>query len=148
MLVDKYRCVALSDRPGSHIALDCMNEKINMAIADATRGKLRLENCDSLVKQAAAHQNALLPAMERIGQALNFGQAHEITEGSRARAAEIDTIVAALEDKLGETWDEFRTSTGAFGGFDADAQVRRNDSWRGTERTRKFVLEKCEFHGL
>ena len=51
-----------------------MNEKINMAIADATRGKLRLENCDSLVKQAAAHQNVLLPAMERIGQALNFGQ--------------------------------------------------------------------------
>ena len=148
MLVDKYRCVALSDRPGSHIALDCMNEKINMAIADATRGKLRLENCDSLVKQAAAHQNVLLPAMERIGQALNFGQAHEITEGSRARAAEIDTIVAALEDKLGETWDEFRTSTGAFGGFDADAQVRRNDSWRGTERTRTFVLQKCEFHGL
>ena len=49
ILVDKYRCVALSDRPGSHIALDCMNEKINMAIADATRGKLRLENCDSLV---------------------------------------------------------------------------------------------------
>ena len=61
---------------------------------------------------------------------------------------EIDTIVAALEDKLGETWDEFRTSTGAFGGFDADAQVRRNDAWRGTERTRTFVLQKCEFHGL
>ena len=123
-----------------------MNEKINMAIADATRGKLRLENCDSLVKQAAAHQNVLLLAMERIGQALNFGQAHEITEGSRARAAEIDT--AALEDRLGETRDEFRTSTGAFGGFDANAQVRRNDAWRGTERTRKFVLQKCEFHGL
>ena len=52
MLVDKYRCVALSDRPGSHIALDCMNEKINMAIADATRGKLRLGNCDSLVGPA------------------------------------------------------------------------------------------------
>ena len=101
-----------------------------------------------MVKQAAAHQNVLLLAMERIRQALNFGQAHEITEGSRARTAETDTIVAALEGKLGETWDEFRTSTGAFGGFDADAQVRRNDSWRGTERTRTFVLQKCEFHGL
>ena len=44
ILVDKYRGVALSDRPGSHIALACMNEEINMAIADATRGKLRLEN--------------------------------------------------------------------------------------------------------
>ena len=60
----------------------------------------------------------------------------DFRDDARARVAEIDTIVEALEGKLGETWDELRTSTESFGGFDAGAQVRRNDKWRGTSGER------------
>ena len=102
--VDSTRCIALSSRPGSHIALDCTEEKVNLYLAETTKGKLRPDNCENLVSQAALHKNVLLPAMERIEEALNFGQTRKMTEGSRARPAEIDTIVAALEDRLGSTW--------------------------------------------
>ena len=54
-------------------------------MAETTRGKLRLENCQNLVRQAALHKNVLLPAKERIEEALNFGGTQEITAGSRAR---------------------------------------------------------------
>ena len=110
LLVDKYRCVALSDRPGSHIALDCTEEKVNLYLAETTKGKLRPDNCENLVSQAALHKNVLLPAMERIEEALNFGQTRKMTEGSGARPAEIDTIVAALEDRLGSTCAEFQST--------------------------------------
>ena len=69
--VDETRCIALSNRPGSYIALDHMEEKINLYMAETTRGKLRLENCENLVRQAALHKNVLLPAKERIEEALN-----------------------------------------------------------------------------
>ena len=50
-----------------------------------------------------------------------------MTEGSRARPAEIDTIVAALEDRLGSTWAEFQSTPSHFNGVNADDIVRRYD---------------------
>ena len=146
--VDSTRCIALSSRPGSHIALDCMEEKVNLYLAETTKGKLRPDNCENLVSQAALHKNVLLPAMERIEEALNFGQTRKMTEGSRARPAEIDTIVAALEDRLGSTWAEFQSTPSHFNAVNADDIVRRYDAWRGTEAARIYVLERCEEHGL
>ena len=86
--------------------------------------------------------------MERIEEALNFGQTRKMTEGSRARPAEIDTIVAALEDRLGSTWAEFQSTPRHFNGVNADDIVRRYDAWRGTEAARIYILERCEDHGL
>ena len=146
--VDETRCIALSNRPGSYIALDHMEEKINLYMAETTRGKLRLENCHNLVRQAALHKNVLLPAKERIEEALNFGGIQEITAGSRARMEEVDAVVAKLEDKLGNNWAEFTSSRNSFHGVEANSIVRNLDSWRGTEQERRYVLEKCEDHGI
>ena len=55
-----------------------------------------------------------------IEEALNFGQTRKMTEGSRARPAEIDTIVAALEDRLGSTWAEFQSTPSHFNAVNAD----------------------------
>ena len=117
-------------------------------MAETTRGKLRLENCQNLVRQAALHKNVLLPAKERIEEALNFGGIQEITAGSRARMEEVDAVVAKLEDKLGNNWAEFTSSRNSFHGVEADSIVRNLDSWRGTEQERRYVLEKCEDHGI
>ena len=68
--------------------------------------------------------------------------------GSRARPAEVDTIVAALEDRLGSTWAEFQSTPSHFNAVNADDIVRRYDEWRGTEAARIYVLERCEDHGL
>ena len=116
-------------------------------MAETTRGKLRLENCQNLVRQAALHKNVLLPAKERIEEALNFGGTQEITAGSRARMQEVDAVVAKLEDKLGNNWAEFTSSRNSFG-VEANSIVRNLDSWRGTEQERLYVLEKCEDHGI
>ena len=71
-----------------------------------------------------------------------------MTEGSRARPAEIDTIVAALEDRLGSTWAEFQSTPSHFNAVNADDIVRRYDAWRGTEAARTYILGRCEDHGL
>ena len=92
-----------------------------------------VENCESLVRQAALHKNVLLPAKERIEEALNFGGTQEITAGSRARMQEVDAVVAKLEDKLGNNWAEFTSSRNSFG-VEANSIVRNLDSWRGTEQ--------------
>ena len=42
-----------------------MEEKVNLYLAETTKGKLR-PDCENLVSQAALHKNVLLPAMERI----------------------------------------------------------------------------------
>ena len=106
-------------------------------MAETTRGKLRLENCQNLVRQAALHKNVLLPAKERIEEALNFGGIQEITAGSRARMEEVDAVVAKLEDKLGNNWAEFTSPRNSFHGVEANSIVRNLDSWRGTEQERR-----------
>ena len=118
-------------------------------MAETTRGKLRLENCQNLVRQAALHKNVLLPAKERTEEALNFGGTQEITAGSRARMEEVDAVVAKLEDKLGNNWAEFTSPRNSFHGVEANSIVRNLDSWRGTEQERRrgYVLEKCELEG-
>jgi hypothetical protein len=84
-----------------------MEEKINLYMAETTRGKLRLENCENLVRQAALHKNVLLPAKERSEEALNFGGTHEITAGSRARmqvraVRERERASAIVTSRLGQ----------------------------------------------
>ena len=61
---------------------------------------------------------------------------------------EVDAVVAKLEDKLGNNWAEFTSSRNSFHGVEANSIVRNLDSWRGTEQERRYVLEKCEDHGI
>jgi len=128
--------------PGACIGADAYCERINLSIAKQTHGKLKQTNANKIVTQAAKRQNAYGTLIPEIKNCMHIGGVQRESSGSRVRHADVDTLVAAFKEKLGQNWTEFRNSTTSFYEFDPSEVVNRYKKWRHSKQAEEYILKE------